>query len=69
MEGADSGTEGCGGGSTEARADALAGSIHFVDPNAYGNGWEYNQHQLRRRQYLDQLKKQLAEQKKKLENI
>ena len=46
-----------------------ARSIHFVDPNAYGNGWEYNQHQLRRRQYLDQLKKQLAEQKKKLENI
>jgi predicted RNase H-like nuclease (RuvC/YqgF family) len=51
------------------RVDQLAASIHFVDPNAYVNGPQYNQHQLRRKQQLDQLRKVLAEQKKKLEDM
>jgi hypothetical protein len=51
----------------QRQADRLAASIHFVDPNAYWNGPEYNQAQTRKQEKLHQFQEQIEEQKAKLE--
>lgn len=53
----------------QKQADKLANSIHFVSANAYVNGPQYNQMQVRRQEQLRQLQQQLEEQKTKLEDM
>jgi hypothetical protein len=49
-----------------ARINKLKDSIHFVTANAYVNGAEYNQYQVRKQQEVKNLEKQLEERNKKL---
>ena len=44
----------------------LKDSIHFVTANAYTNGAEYNQYQVRKQQEVKNLEKQLEERTRKL---
>jgi chemotaxis protein histidine kinase CheA len=53
----------------QAQIDKLSESIHFVTANAYVNGAEYNQYQVRKQQEVKNLKKQLEEQQKKLSDL
>jgi hypothetical protein len=53
----------------QSQVDRQNASIHFVEANAYSNGVQYNQHQLRKQQEARQMQKQLDEQKKKLEDM
>jgi hypothetical protein len=53
----------------QAQIDKLADSIHFVTANAYVNGAEYNQYQVRKQQEVKKLKSQLDEQWKKLSEM
>ncbi len=55
--------------SMQAQIDKLNGSIRFVEANAYVNGVQYNQYQLRKQQQVSNLQTQIAEQKKKLEEM
>jgi len=55
--------------SMQARMDKLNGSIRFVEANAYVNGVQYNQHQAKKQQQVTNLQTQIAEQKKKLEEM
>ena len=50
----------------QAQIDKLNGSVRFVEANAYVNGVQYNQHQVKKQQQVAQLQTQLAEQKQKL---
>ena len=52
----------------QAQIEKLGSSIRFVEANAYYNGVEYNQHQAKKQAQVEQMKTQLAEQKKKLED-
>ena len=53
----------------QADIDRLSSSIRFVEANAYVNGVQYNQYQVKKQQQVENLKTQLAEQKKKLEEM
>jgi predicted RNase H-like nuclease (RuvC/YqgF family) len=55
--------------SLQAQIDKLNGSIRFAEANAYVNGVQYNQHQVRKQQQVSNLQTQLAEQKKRLEEM
>jgi hypothetical protein len=55
--------------SMQAQVDKLNGSIRFVEANAYVNGAQYNQYQLKKQQQVSNLQTQIAEQKKKLEGM
>lgn len=50
----------------QAQIVKLAESIHFVTANAYVNGAEYNQFQVKKQQEVKNLQKQLEEEQKKL---
>lgn len=49
----------------QAQIAKLTESIHFVTANAYVNGAEYNQYQVKKQQEVKNLQKQLEEEKKK----
>ena len=51
----------------KAQIDKLNDSIRFVEANAYVNGVQYNQHQVKKQQQVEQMRSQLAEQQKQLE--
>lgn len=53
----------------QAQIDKLSESIHFVTANAYVNGAEYNQYQVKKQQEVKNLQKQLEEQQKKLNDL
>ena len=53
----------------QKQAERLAASIHFVDGNAYVNGPQYNQLQVRKQETLRQLEQQIEEEKTKLEDM
>jgi len=54
----------------QAQIDKLNGSIRFVDSNAYVNGVQYNQYQVKKQQQAAKsAKTQIAEQKKSLEQM
>jgi predicted RNase H-like nuclease (RuvC/YqgF family) len=53
----------------QAQIDKLNASIRFVEANAYVNGVQYNQYQVKKQQQVANLQTQLAEQKKKLEEM
>ena len=55
--------------SLQAQINKLSESIHFVTANAYVNGAEYNQHQVKKQQQVENLHKQLAEENKKLTDM
>jgi hypothetical protein len=50
----------------QAQIDKLNGSIRFVEANAYYNGVQYNQYQVKKQQQVANLQTQLTEQKQKL---
>ena len=52
--------------SMQAQIDKLNGSIHFVVANAYSNGAQYNEHQVKKQQQVANLQTQLSEQNQKL---
>jgi predicted RNase H-like nuclease (RuvC/YqgF family) len=49
----------------QAQIAKLTESIHFVSANAYVNGAEYNQYQVKKQQEVKNLQKQLEEEHKK----
>lgn len=53
----------------KAQMDKLNDSIRFVEANAYYNGVQYNQHQAKKQQQVEQMRTQLAEQQKQLETM
>ena len=53
----------------QAQIDKLNASIHYVVANNYYNGVQYNEHQAKKQQQAENLKTELAEQKKKLEQM
>jgi len=53
----------------QANIDKLSESIRFVEANAYVNGVQYNQYQAKKQQQVANMQTQLAEQKKKLEEM
>jgi len=55
--------------SLQAQIDKLNASIHYVVESNYYNGVQYNQHQAKKQQQVENLKVQLAEQKKKLDEM
>ena len=50
----------------QAQIEKLTASIHFVPANAYVNGAEYNQYQVRKQQEVRNLQKQLEEQEREI---
>jgi hypothetical protein len=52
-----------------AQSNKLNASIHFVTANAYVNGAEYNQYQVKKQQEVKNLQKQLEEEWKKLSDM
>ena len=52
-----------------AQINKLNASIHFVTANAYVNGAEYNQYQVKKQQEVKNLQKQLEEEWKKLSDM
>ena len=52
-----------------AQINKLNASIHFVTANAYVNGAEYNQYQVRKQQEVKNSQKQLEEEWKKLSDM
>jgi hypothetical protein len=55
--------------SMQAQMDKVNGSIRFVEANAYVNGVQYNQNQVKKQQQVTNLQIQIAEQKKRLEEM
>ncbi len=53
----------------EKRIDQVQSSIHYVEANRYTNGPEYNAHQEQKQKAVDQMKDQLGQQKKALEDL
>jgi hypothetical protein len=53
----------------QAQTNKLNASIHFVTANAYVNGAEYNQYQVKKQQEVKNLQKQLEEEWKKLADM
>ena len=53
----------------QAQSNKLNASIHFVTANAYVNGAEYNQYQVKKQQEVKNLQKQLEEEWKKLSDM
>jgi len=53
----------------QEQIDKLNASIRFVEANAYVNGAQYNQYQVKKQQQVANMQTQLAEQKKKLEEM
>ena len=53
----------------QAQIDKLNASIHFVEANAYVNGAQYNQYQVKKQHQVENLQTQLAEQKQKLSDM
>ena len=52
--------------SLQAQIDALNKSIYFVEANAYYNGVQYNEYQVKKQKLVAQMQQQLDEQKKHL---
>jgi DNA repair exonuclease SbcCD ATPase subunit len=52
--------------SLQAQIDALNKSIYFVEANAYYNGVQYNEYQVKKQKQVAQMQQQLDEQKKRL---
>jgi len=50
----------------QAQIDALNKSIYFVEANAYYNGLQYNEYQVKKQKQVAQMQQQLEEQKKRL---
>lgn len=55
--------------SLQTQCDKLSESIHYVQANLYVNGAEYNRYQQQKQQQLQRAQAQLADQKKKLEDM
>ncbi len=53
----------------QAQIDKVSSSIRFVEANAYVNGVQYNQHQVKKQQEVANLQTQLAEQKQRLSEM
>lgn len=53
----------------QANVDRFRASIHFVDAGRYWNGAQYNEQQRRRQIQLEQMEKQLEQQKKRLSDM
>jgi hypothetical protein len=51
----------------KAQMDKLNDSVRFVEANAYYNGVQYNEHQAKKQQQVEQMRTQIAEQQKQLE--
>jgi DNA repair exonuclease SbcCD ATPase subunit len=51
----------------KAQMDKLNDSVRFVEANAYYNGVQYNEHQAKKQQQVEQMRTQIAEQRKQLE--
>jgi len=52
--------------SLQAQIDALNKSIYFVEANAYYNGVQYNEYQVKKQKQVAQMQQQLEEQEKRL---
>jgi hypothetical protein len=50
----------------QAQVDKLNASIHFVPANLYSNGFQYDQHQVKKQDAAARMQEQLEEQKKNL---
>jgi hypothetical protein len=50
----------------QAQIDTLNKSIYFVEANAYYNGLQYNEYQVKKQKQVAQMQQQLEEQKKRL---
>jgi hypothetical protein len=50
----------------QAQIDKVNDSIHYVTASLYSNGLQYNDHQAKKQQSVEQMKQQLEEQKKTL---
>ena len=50
----------------QAQIDKVNDSIHYVTASLYSNGLQYNDHQAKKQQSVEQMKQQLEEQKKNL---
>jgi anionic cell wall polymer biosynthesis LytR-Cps2A-Psr (LCP) family protein len=55
--------------SLQSQIDKLNASIHFAGPNCVANCVQYNERQIHKQDEVERLQKQLAEQKKKLEDM
>ncbi|HEX7680937.1 MAG TPA: hypothetical protein VF713_22565 [Thermoanaerobaculia bacterium] len=53
----------------KAQMDKLNDSVRFVEANAYYNGVQYNEHQAKKQQQVEQMRTQLGEQQKQLESM
>jgi hypothetical protein len=53
----------------QQQVDKLNDSIHYVQANLYTNGVQYNQYQAKKQAEVEQARKTLAEQKKRLEDM
>lgn len=51
----------------KAQMEKLNDSVRFVEANAYYNGVQYNEHQAKKQQQVEQMRTQIAEQQKQLE--
>jgi len=52
--------------SLQAQIDAVNKSIYFVEANAYYNGVQYNEYQVKKQKQVAQMQQQLEEQKQHL---
>jgi len=52
--------------SLQAQIDAVNKSIYFVEANAYYNGVQYNEYQVKKQKQVAQMQQQLEEQEKRL---
>jgi hypothetical protein len=53
----------------QAQIDKVDKSIYFVEANAYVNGVQYNQHQVKKQQQVANLRTQLADEQHKLSGM
>ncbi len=53
----------------QKQLEDLKASVHFVEANAYTNGVEYNEHQIKKQKEAERLQKQLDEEKSKLQDM
>lgn len=53
----------------QTNIEKVSSSIRFVEANAYVNGAKYNQYQAKKQQQVENMKTQLAEQQRKLEEM
>ena len=53
----------------QEQVERMRASVHFVEANRYWNGPQYNEQQRRRQIQVEQMQKQLDQQKKRLEDM